>query len=189
LRLPPLIAGLATIPLTYVLGSLTIGRKAGMFGALLIAVNPFMIFYSAEARPYGTLVCLTLLSTISLIVAVRGRGPGWWIAFALFCAASMYTHYTAVFVLSAQFIWASACFKGLRVRLLHASAGVAVLFLPWLPEYLADGDSPGANIIEMLQPFGLEAARSGVVHWPLIHPLLPGSQLPGGSLGRTAGLC
>jgi hypothetical protein len=179
MRLPSLIAGLATIPLTYLLGAWTVGRKAGLFGALLIAVSPFMVFYSAEARPYGMVTCLTLLSTLALIAAVRGNRTRWWIAFALFSAASMYTHYTALFVLVAQFVWAFIYFKGLRIRALLAAAGSAVLFLPWLPEYFADSDSPGASVIEILQPFTAAAVRLDLSQWALVHPFVPRPELPG----------
>lgn len=179
MRLPSLIAGLATIPLTYLLGAWTVGRKAGLVGALLIAVSPFMIFYSAEARPYGMVTCLTLLSTLSLIAAVRGNRLRWWVAFAFFTAASMYSHYTALFVLSAQFIWALVYFKGLRFRMLLAGAGSVVLFLPWLPEYLADSDSPGASVIEALQPFTAAAVRLDLSQWALVHPFVPRTELPG----------
>ncbi len=179
LRLPSLIAGLATIPLTYLLGAWTVGRKAGLVGALLVAVSPFMIFYSTEARPYGLLICLTLLSTISLIAAVRENRVRWWIAFAFFAAASMYTHYTALFVLLAETVWALAYFKELRVRILMAVAGSAVLFLPWLPDYLSDSDSPGSGVIESIQPFTADAVRLDISQWGLGHPFIPRTDLPG----------
>ena len=49
-RLPALVAGIAAIPLVYLLGVLTVGRRAALLGATLTALSPFMIFYSAEAR-------------------------------------------------------------------------------------------------------------------------------------------
>ena len=179
LRLPSLVAGLATIPLTYLLGAWTVGRKAGLFGALLIAVSPFMVFYSAEARPYGMVTCLTLLSTLFLIAAVRENRTRWWVGFAVFSAASMYTHYTALFVLSVQFVWVLFYFKGLRIRALLAAAGSAVLFLPWLPEYFADSNSPWRLVIEILQPFTAASVRSDLSQWALVHPMVARAELPG----------
>ena len=65
-----------------------------------------MIFYSAEARGYGILMALALLSTWSLLVAVDDGRRRWWVVYGLSVCLAAYTHYTAVFVLAAQFGWA-----------------------------------------------------------------------------------
>src|SRR5919198_2677847 len=41
LRLPSLLAGVATVPLTYLLGERTVGRAAGLVGAVLVTLSPF----------------------------------------------------------------------------------------------------------------------------------------------------
>src|SRR5918999_1488027 len=48
-RLPSLLAGSATIPLVYMLGQRTVGSRAGLVGAAVLALSPFMIHYSVEA--------------------------------------------------------------------------------------------------------------------------------------------
>ena len=50
LRIVPLLAGLASIPLTYLLGLRTVGRPAALVGAALVALSPFQIFYATEAQ-------------------------------------------------------------------------------------------------------------------------------------------
>ena len=69
-RLPALVAGIASIPLVYAVGMRTVGRSAAVLGAALTTLSPFMIFYSAEARGYGVLMGLLLLSTLALLLAI-----------------------------------------------------------------------------------------------------------------------
>src|SRR5690242_6966155 len=49
LRLVPLLAGLASIPLTYLLGVRTVSREAGFVAAAVMALSPFLIYYSTDA--------------------------------------------------------------------------------------------------------------------------------------------
>ena len=52
IRLPALVAGLASIPLAFLLARRLFGTSAGLVAAALMALNPFMVYYSTEARPY-----------------------------------------------------------------------------------------------------------------------------------------
>jgi uncharacterized membrane protein len=90
LRLVSLTAGTAAIPLTYVLGRRTFGRGAGLVAATLVALSPYLIFYSTEARAYALMMGLLLGSTLALLSALEGRGRGWWVAYAALSCAAMY---------------------------------------------------------------------------------------------------
>src|SRR5947209_6704244 len=88
LRLVPLLAGLVSIPLTYAVGARTVGRRAAIVGASLVALSPFLIFYSTEARAYAPVMALTLGSTLALLKALEQRRAIWLIEYAvLSCAA------------------------------------------------------------------------------------------------------
>lgn len=178
-RLLALLAGLATVPLTFVLGRLTVGARAGILGSALVALSPFMIFYSTEARGYSLLALCVVISSIALLKALKGNRTGWWVLFAFASAAAMYAHYTALFVLAAQFVWALVAFPDRRKQLVGASIGAAILFLPWLPEYKADSDSPGANVIGALFPFDVDSAWHGLLHWSVGHPFVGAGSIPG----------
>src|SRR5688500_727001 len=104
-RAPSLIAGVATIPLVYVLGMRTVGRAAGLVAAALTALSPFMVYYSAEARGYALMIALVVLSTIALLAAVDGGRAGWWVAYGACACLAVYTHYTSVFALAGQLLW------------------------------------------------------------------------------------
>ena len=83
LRAPSLIAGTATIPLVYLLGMRTLGRAAALVAMALTAVAPFMVYYSAEARGYGVMMALTVLSTLAMLIAVDCGRARWWVVYAL----------------------------------------------------------------------------------------------------------
>ena len=104
--MPSLLAGVATVPLVYVLGRADGGRAAALAGTALFALSPFAIFYASEARAYALMTLLVVLSTLSLLRALETNDRRWWAAFTLLPAAAMYAHYTAVFVLAAQAGWA-----------------------------------------------------------------------------------
>jgi mannosyltransferase len=179
IRLGSLLAGVATIPLTYLLGVWTVGRRAGLVAAALIAFSPYLIFYSTEARAYALVMCLVLLSTLALWRALQTRRTLWWAAYAALSCSSMYAHYPAVFVLLAQVGWAFWTRPEARRALLAANLAAAIGYLPWLPTLLDNTGSPGAKVIELLEPFGLHAVRVDLGRWFLGHPHIPLASMPG----------
>ena len=106
IRLVSLITGTAAIPLTFLLGLWTVGRRAALVGATFVALSPYMIFYSTEARPFMLMLFLSLLSTLALLRALDSGQNGWWVAYAACSCGAFYTHYSAVFVLAVLFAWA-----------------------------------------------------------------------------------
>jgi mannosyltransferase len=177
LRLVSLVAGVAAIPLTYALGVWTVGRRAAVLGAGLVAVSPFLVFYSTQARAYALVLVLDLLSTLCLLRALEGRQTRWWIAYAACSCAAVYAHYTAVFVLFGQFAWAFWTRPEARRALLAANLAAAVAFLPWVPELLNDRNGP--NLIGSFDPFGWHALESNLARWSIGHPFIRPLSLPG----------
>jgi 4-amino-4-deoxy-L-arabinose transferase-like glycosyltransferase len=180
LKLVSLLAGTATIPLTYVLGRITLSVRAGVVAAALVALSPFLIFYSTEARPYAVLVLLCVLSTIALVCALRTRDRRWWGLYALFACGVAYTHFTGVFLLGAQFLWALIAYPRARRALVVSTAAGAIGFLPWLPNLIRTARSPGTKLYGVLEPFGLHAIRIDLGHWAIGHPYIGLATLPGG---------
>jgi mannosyltransferase len=179
LRIFSLLAGLAAIPLTYLLGSWTIGRPAAAVGAALIALSPFQIFYATEARAYALMMLFCLLAAIALLRALNSGRTGWWVGYGLAVAAAAYTHYTTVFVLIGLLVWAFFARPEARGPLLLTNAGAALLYVPWIPELLDDRHEPAATIIERLHPLSLTRGWNDLGQWSLGHPLIPLQELPG----------
>lgn len=62
LRFPSVVAGVAGIPLFWGLVRRRVGIAAAHVAALLMALSPFHVWYSQEARPYSFLLFLSLLT-------------------------------------------------------------------------------------------------------------------------------
>ena len=93
---------------------------------------------STWARSYSLAMVLGLLSTLALLLAIERRTAWWWVAYAGLSCAALYTHYTAGFVLAAQFAWAFVFHPTMRRPLLLANLAAAAAFLPWLPGLLEE---------------------------------------------------
>lgn len=135
-RMPSFLLGTAAVPLTYLLGLRTIGRPGAAIGAAVLAVSPFAVRHSTDARPYATLMFFAVLSTLLLLWAASSGRRLAWVLYVPAACALVYTHYFGAFVLLAHAGWALwVCRSRLRAPLV-AFAAVGVGFLPWLPSFL-----------------------------------------------------
>lgn len=178
LRVAPFLAGVAAVPLTYWLGLRTVGRRAAHVGALLVALSPFLIFYSTEARAYAVLATLLLGSILALLRALDDGRPGWWVTYAALSCAAMYCHYTAVFILAVQAVWALITHRERLPALLASNLAAAILFAPWLPVLIKNRHSFAA-VVNIIDPFGPRTVANDVAHWAVGHPFLTLHQEPG----------
>ncbi len=139
LRVPSLVAGTGTIAVVWALGRRVTGEGAGLVGAAVLALSPYAIFYSQEARPYALMMLLVALSTLGALGIASGRGRGWWGLYAVAAVGAAYTHYTAIFALAVQAVWLLWVRRDARGPLLALHLGMAVAYLPWLPSVDAKG--------------------------------------------------
>jgi mannosyltransferase len=99
------LAGVATVPIAYLLGVELRGRRAGIVAAALVAVNPMLLWYSQEGRGYALLALLTAVAALYFARALHfGRRRdfrGWGVASALALA----THYFAIFPIALEAAW------------------------------------------------------------------------------------
>jgi hypothetical protein len=179
IRLPSLIAGTISIPLVYLVGARLLNRATGLIAAAIMALSPFMIFYSADGRGYAVAIMLLLASTLAMLAAIREGRTRWWIAYGAFTALAMYTHYTAAFVLLAQLLWLLWAHPAARRPALIANVVAAVAYLPWVAGFLADMDSPTIDILNAIQGSGLEVKLKAVANWVIGQPYVELSQFPG----------
>ncbi|MER3545531.1 MAG: hypothetical protein C4311_13270 [Chloroflexota bacterium] len=104
LRLFSIFAGVLSIPLTYQVGRQLSGRAVGLVGALLVALAPFSVHYSQEARMYSLIMALGLTSTYLLLHLIRSpaRMPGIWAAYGLVTLLGLLTLYSYAFFVAFQ---------------------------------------------------------------------------------------
>lgn len=161
-RLPSLLAGLASLPLYFLIGKRLFSRGAGVVAASVAALSPFLVYFSANGRSYSVMIFLLLLSLLTMLIAAEDGRKRWWAAYALSSCLAMYTHYTAAFVLIAQLGWLLWLMPQARRAALISNFAAAVLFLPWLPGYLSDSNSSTIPLLEALQGSGFDAKRTAV---------------------------
>ncbi len=78
LRLPSALAGIATVPVAWAIGTELEGpptRRAAAVCAALVAVNPLFVWYSQEARAYGLFVLMAALAMLCFLRAEREPTP------------------------------------------------------------------------------------------------------------------
>ncbi|HPF70059.1 MAG TPA: glycosyltransferase family 39 protein, partial [Candidatus Krumholzibacteria bacterium] len=159
LRLPAALAGAAVVPVVAAVAARLLDRPAARLAVLLVAINPFLVWYSQEARGYAFLVLFGALMVLAFL-RLREAGPnvGDGVLFALASAATVWSN------LSGLFLWAAL---GLAVLLERPRAGRAWLgwgwaflggfaaALPWLLQaagiWAVDRIVPGAGTGEALR--------------------------------------
>ncbi len=97
--------GTLTIPLAYRATVELANRRAGLIAAALVALNPYLIWYSQEARSYALLVLLGALALVGFSRSLRRPTPASLALWAVASALSLYSHYFAVFVIAPQAAW------------------------------------------------------------------------------------
>jgi uncharacterized membrane protein len=110
-------------------------RPVAYWCTALMAVSPFDLLYSQEARPYSMWGATVLLASAVLLWSIRKQTVRAWALYALCAALSLYTH-----LLSLLVIFAHGCFVLLNERLrftrtlksfLVAAVVSLFAFAPW----------------------------------------------------------
>jgi len=117
------LAGVATVPVAYMLAAELRDRRAGVVAAALVAVNPMLLWYSQEARGYALLALLCAASALCFVRALDDSGRResvWW---GVFSALALATHYFAIFPIAVEAIWLVAR----RGRAAIAGLGIVAL--------------------------------------------------------------
>jgi hypothetical protein len=144
------------VALLYVLARrLGLGVSVSLLSSALLAINPYLIWHSQNARMYSMSLALTLASTWLAVEAILRRRWTFWVAYVAASWLCLQTHYYAVFVILAQ----NALVIGWTLVGRRAPRRLApwfvsqlvlgLLILPWLllardtlTGYGGNGDSP-----------------------------------------------
>ena len=109
----------------------------------------------------------------------------WWVAYAVCTCGAMYTHYTAVFVLVVQLVWALWTQPQARKYLVMANVAVVLAYIPWLNGLREDLHAP--NFIGVAAPLKTHIILSILETTAIGHPLLNIGRLPGRFTAVLAG--
>lgn len=158
IRLFSAVFGVLAVWAVYLVAKQLFDRKVALWSSFVVAVSPFAIQYSQEARMYSMLVFLILISVYFFLKGLEQKKVKYFLLWGFFMGLSMMTHYMGIIFSSTFFVaylfWAYfenlESFSGKKIkqkvvlfaknilpaRNIFLGYGVAFLvFLPWLNNF------------------------------------------------------
>lgn len=194
MRSLPALLGVGAIAALFHLNRIAFSTPAGLMGAALMAVSPFAVYLSQEARHYTLPMLLVTLALAALVQMQQDLQhqkirPQVWIGWVLLNLLGLYVHYLVALAIAAQvgalaawMIWQrrNLCWRDWG-RALLATGAIALGYLPWLPMFLAHLTRPETDWLKPYDPDWLDRlapiyqALSG---WVLMVVALPVEEQP-----------
>jgi hypothetical protein len=139
-------AGVATVYLTYELGRLLYGRRAGLFAALLMALMPYHVVVTRQVLLDGPMVMFATLALVLLCRFVLTGRPAWLYATGAAIGLTFLSKETGIVLIGAIFAFL-ALTPELRVRLrdVAIATGVMVLVIAPFPLTLMSAGHTGTG--------------------------------------------
>ncbi|QLE56632.1 hypothetical protein FD725_14650 [Nostoc sp. TCL26-01] len=147
LRSLPALFGVGAIAAMYTLNRIAFSAQSGMIAAWLMAVSPFAVYLSQEARHYTLPMLLINLSLVGLVQIQRdiaqGRWKFWvWFLWVVVNTLGFYVHYFCILAFIAEvatliilIYWGkSQLIKKHQIWLaiIISTSAVVLSFLPWI---------------------------------------------------------
>jgi uncharacterized membrane protein len=99
------LCGTATIAVVWATGRRLASQRVGLIAALLAATNPFLVWYSQEARAYSLLLAMSAVSLLALVHVLASPSPRRLLAWGVSCALALAAHYYAAVVIVPEALW------------------------------------------------------------------------------------
>ncbi len=166
-RFPSAVAGVLAIPAIYLLGRRLAGPQAGLVAAALLAISPYHIWYSQEAKMYSIVALLAIVSTLLLVEALASGKRLYWVSYVLVTTVMFYTHVASVLVFGGQAMFVLVSIRRWKWQLRAVLIAFAALTLPYIPIALwalkvVGGDVPtwqvDVSLVEALRRIGIRFA-------------------------------
>jgi uncharacterized membrane protein len=154
--------GTGAIAVMYALNRVAFSHRAGLWAAGLMAVSPFAVYLSQEARHY-TLPMLVIAASLIPVVQLASTAPAKrpllpWLAWIGLSSLGFYVHYFCVLAFAAQVMTLGAIFLQQRrsvVGVAIATSSVILSMLPWLPVLLDHTQRPETDWLKFDATLGL----------------------------------
>lgn len=168
LRALPALFGVGAIAAIYHLNRLAFSSPVGLMAAALMAVSPFAVYLSQEARHYTLpmlLITLALAGLIQMQHDLRQQKfrPVIWLGWIGINSLAFYVHYLCLLALVAQIlalvswmIWAKQGDRAAWVAVGLAIAGVLLTLLPWFPTLIEHFSRPETDWLKPYNPNWLD---------------------------------
>jgi 4-amino-4-deoxy-L-arabinose transferase-like glycosyltransferase len=99
------LGGTATVVMAYLLARRLFDQRVALASACIVAVAPFHVYYSQEARMYAILGFAAMTMTYLFVRAWADGGWGSWFAFGVFGALTLYAHNLGFMFLAGLDLW------------------------------------------------------------------------------------
>ena len=129
IRLLSVIFAVLSIFLAYLLAKEFTDDKKALISAFLLAIAPYHIWYSQEARPYMLFVLISLFSSYCLLKKK-------WFLYTISIILSIYSFYFSVFMIIGQLVYIIFLNKMLIKKYILSNLAAFLVFLPWLPFFI-----------------------------------------------------
>ena len=144
-RVPSAIAGALSVWAIFYLGRELRSQRAGLFAAIITAVNGFHLYYSQEARNYVLAFLFAILSFLWLVKLLKDISVRNSVMYGLMTVLFLYTHYFSLFAVVSQAVIIAIFFlaepkenKARFFKTFLISAVIIVLgYLPWFSHLLS----------------------------------------------------
>jgi uncharacterized membrane protein len=160
--------GTGAIAIMYILNRVAFSHRAGLWAAGLMAVSPFAVYLSQEARHY-TLPMLVIAASLIPLVQICSTTPAKrkllpWLAWVGLNSLGFYIHYFCVLAFAAQVITLGVIFFKQRRSVWGvadswcgaiATSAVMLTILPWLPVLLDHTQRPETDWLKFNTNLGL----------------------------------
>ncbi len=159
MRLLTVLISTVSIYIFYLICKKTVNKKFAKWCACLMSINPFLVYYSQELRPYPLTVLLALLTQWGLIKKS---------SFLLIVSLTLflYSTYFAPFFILANLIFIIFWRKNLTKWYLKNVLVSILLFIPWLGSFLQQL-TIGTSLTNSLPGWGEAVSTSLVKAFPL----------------------
>jgi len=138
LRLPGALFGVGTVYCTFRLVEALVSREAALCAGSAVAVSPFHILNSMNARMYSAAMFFSIASLWFTVRALKSDRRAHWAVVCALSTLGLYTHYLVASFLPVHWMVVLSSRPRARtvLRLLFVHGVIALLFLPWLLSFL-----------------------------------------------------
>ena len=129
IRIPSVVFGVGSIYLLYQIAQKLEYKKSSLISSFFLAVSPFAVWYSQEARPYELFAFLCLLSTYFLL---RKN----WFFYVISSILALYTNYFAPFLFLSQAVYIITIDRKEFKKYIVSLFFITLSFIPWFPSFI-----------------------------------------------------
>lgn len=172
LRFPSAVFGAAAVPVLYVLTIKLYDHRVALLSSSVLAIAPFQIIYSQEARMYSLFVLLTITSMYFLVSWLTSSSNWSAIGYGITTVLLGYTHVYALFIIAAQNLYAVRWYGPMLEksmpsfrRWIGIQSGIGVMLLPWVGMLVGRALLSRSNATSWLTPPGIGQIIATPVVW------------------------